>query len=171
MEALHLAGDDLPAWFLDTDYNGLCFHVSQAFFPRTKAWDSIKRAVGADFEPWEKRRGRRKSLVFQPNEQQVEWDLGDGTLSQSIDYGGGYELVLVNRIRERVKQWRKQDYTGLTRTTLDLLKHWRREGRREPLFFAKLEAAETIIFLVEAPLDLRQGDCCSARPGTRRNRF
>src|SRR5438552_18254864 len=92
MEALHLAGDDLPAWFLDTDYNGLCFHVSQAFFPRTKAWDSIKRAVGADFEPSEKRRGRRKSLVFQPNEQQVEWDLGDGTLSQSIDYGGGYEL-------------------------------------------------------------------------------
>ena len=121
--------------------------------------------------PPEKRAGRRKSLVFQPNEQQVEWDLGDGTLSQSIDYGGGYELVLVNRIRERVKQWRKQDYPGVTRTTLDLLKHWRREGRREPLFFAKLEAAETIIFLVEAPLDLRQGDCCSARPGTRRNRF
>src|SRR5438067_6212996 len=81
------------------------------------------------------------------------------------------ELVLVNRIRERVKQWRKQDYPGVTRTTLDLLKHWSREGRREPLFFAKLEAAETIIFLVEAPLDLRQGDCCSARPGTRRNRF
>ena len=33
MEVLHRRGDDVPAWFLDTDYNGLCFHVSQAFFP------------------------------------------------------------------------------------------------------------------------------------------
>ena len=32
MDALHRTGDDVPAWFLDTDYNGLCFHVSQAFF-------------------------------------------------------------------------------------------------------------------------------------------
>ena len=107
--------------------------------------------------PPEKRRGRRKSLVFQPNEQKVEWDLRDGTLTHSAEYGGGYELVLVNRIRERVKHWREQNYPGVTRTTLDLLQHWKREGRKEPLFFAQLEAAETIIFLVEAPLDLRQG--------------
>src|SRR5208337_4210078 len=33
----HRKGDDVPAWFLDTDYNGLCFHVCQAFFPRTGA--------------------------------------------------------------------------------------------------------------------------------------
>ena len=43
-------GDDVPAWFLDTDYNGLVFHVSQAFFPRTSAWDSLKRALKAEFE-------------------------------------------------------------------------------------------------------------------------
>ncbi len=29
-------GSDVPAWFLDTDYNELSFHVSQAFFPRTE---------------------------------------------------------------------------------------------------------------------------------------
>jgi adenine-specific DNA-methyltransferase len=50
MQADHRTGSDVPAWFLDTDYNGLCFHVSQAFFPRTSAWDSLKRALGADFE-------------------------------------------------------------------------------------------------------------------------
>lgn len=105
----------------------------------------------------EKREGRRKSLVFQPNEQRVEWDLRDGTLARSTEYGGGYELLLVNRIRERVKQWRAAGYPGVTRTTRDLLKHWTREGRRQPLFFAQIEAAETIIFLTEAPLDLRQG--------------
>lgn len=34
MDPDHLQGDNVPAWFLDTDYNDLCFHVSQAFFPR-----------------------------------------------------------------------------------------------------------------------------------------
>ena len=30
LEVDHRKGDDVPAWFLDADYNGLCFHVSQA---------------------------------------------------------------------------------------------------------------------------------------------
>ena len=25
MDVTHGAGDDVPAWFLDTDYNGMCF--------------------------------------------------------------------------------------------------------------------------------------------------
>ena len=50
METEHRKGDDVPAWFLDTDYNGLCFHVSQAFFPRTAAWDNLKRALKASYE-------------------------------------------------------------------------------------------------------------------------
>ena len=50
METEHRSGDDVPAWFLDTDYNGLCFHVGQAFFPRTAAWDDLKRALKAEFE-------------------------------------------------------------------------------------------------------------------------
>ncbi len=37
MDVTHRSGHDVPAWFLDTDYNDLCFHVSQAFFPRTSA--------------------------------------------------------------------------------------------------------------------------------------
>jgi adenine-specific DNA-methyltransferase len=50
MEVNHRRGDDVPAWFLDTDYNGLCFHVSQAFFPRTSAWDNLKRALRGDYD-------------------------------------------------------------------------------------------------------------------------
>lgn len=50
METEHRNGDDVPAWFLDTDYNDLCFHVSQAFFPRTSAWDNLKRALKATYE-------------------------------------------------------------------------------------------------------------------------
>ncbi len=50
MEVHHRRGDDVPAWFLDTDYNGLCFHVSQAFFPRTSAWDNLKKALKGEYE-------------------------------------------------------------------------------------------------------------------------
>jgi adenine-specific DNA-methyltransferase len=50
MEALHRNGDEVPAWLLDTDYNGLCFHVSQAFFPRTGAWENLKRDLRADYD-------------------------------------------------------------------------------------------------------------------------
>ena len=45
MEVDHEPGDHVPAWFLDTNYNELSFHVSQAFFPRTSAWDNLKRAL------------------------------------------------------------------------------------------------------------------------------
>jgi adenine-specific DNA-methyltransferase len=44
------SGLDVPAWFLDTDYNGMVFRVCQAFFPRTQAWDNLKRALKADFD-------------------------------------------------------------------------------------------------------------------------
>jgi adenine-specific DNA-methyltransferase len=50
METDHRAGTDVPAWFLDTDYNGLCFHVGQAFFPRTAAWDDLRRSLKGEFE-------------------------------------------------------------------------------------------------------------------------
>ena len=50
MQVLHKSGDDVPAWLLDTDYNGLSFHVSQAFFPRTQAWDNLKRALKGEYE-------------------------------------------------------------------------------------------------------------------------
>jgi len=55
MDAHHLAGDNVPAWFLDTDWNDLSFHISQAFFPRTGAWDNLRKALKGDFEEsvWE----------------------------------------------------------------------------------------------------------------------
>jgi type III restriction enzyme len=67
------------------------------------------------------------------------------------------ELELVNLIRERLGSWREQGYPGATRTSLELLRYWRREGRQHRLFFAQLEAAETIVFLTEARSDLLQG--------------
>jgi adenine-specific DNA-methyltransferase len=35
----------IQAWFLDDDYDGTVFRVSQAFFPVTDAWDKLARAL------------------------------------------------------------------------------------------------------------------------------
>lgn len=70
MEVKHRNGDDVPAWFLDTDYNNMCFHVSQAFFPRTSEWDKLKKALKGEFEEsvWEHLAGT-VSAPFVPGEQ------------------------------------------------------------------------------------------------------
>lgn len=43
-------GDDVPAWMLDSDYNGRVFRATQVFFPRTAAWDALKRALKSTHE-------------------------------------------------------------------------------------------------------------------------
>jgi len=103
--------------------------------------------------------GLRPSIVFPPRDQRDEWSLASGILKKSDSYIGGYELALVTLIRERVSKWREEGYNGVTRTTLDLLHWWKRDGRdeRKRLFYAQLEAAETIIFLNEARADYLQG--------------
>ncbi|MCA1560781.1 MAG: DEAD/DEAH box helicase family protein [Acidobacteria bacterium] len=71
--------------------------------------------------------------------------------------GIAIELKLVNLVRTRVKQWRAEGWPGVSGTTLELLEYWRRDGRQQRLFFAQLEATETIVFLTEARRDYLQG--------------
>jgi adenine-specific DNA-methyltransferase len=74
-EAQHAAGDDVPAWFLDTSWNGLSFHVSQAFFPRTSAWDNLRKALKTDFE-------------------ESVWDHLSGTVSAPFTEGDSREVAV-----------------------------------------------------------------------------
>ena len=65
-------GGDVPAWFLDTDYNGLVFRPRQAFFPLTGAWDNLKRALRAEFDDavWAHLAGdTSEPFVAGPNQQ------------------------------------------------------------------------------------------------------
>ena len=57
---------------------------------------------------------------------------------------------LVNLIRDAVAGWRKAHYPGATTATKQLLWHWRSEVNDPRLFFAQVEAAETLIWLTEA---------------------
>jgi adenine-specific DNA-methyltransferase len=55
MQALHMNGDNVPMWMLDTGWNGMAFRAEQVFFPRTSAWDSLRRALRSthDDSVWE----------------------------------------------------------------------------------------------------------------------
>ena len=50
MDSGHREGADVPTWFPDTDYNGLCLHVCRAFFPKTSAWEGLKRSPHGEFD-------------------------------------------------------------------------------------------------------------------------
>ncbi len=94
--------------------------------------------------------GRRRAMYYYRSP-------GGDTEANGEGRGTEVELPLVNLIRERLGEWRKVDYPGVSRTTLELLRYWRRDGRQMRLFFAQLEAVETVIFLSEARTDFLQG--------------
>jgi adenine-specific DNA-methyltransferase len=93
MNPSHLRGDDVPAWLLDTDYNDLVFHGSQVFFPRTGAWDNLKKALKATHD-------------------ESVWDHLAGTISAPFEAGEhnriavkviddrGNELIVVKSLSE-----------------------------------------------------------------------
>ena len=63
---LHSSGaDKIAAWFLDADFDGRCFCITQAFFPNQKAWEKIAKALGskADADAFEAFKGT-ESLPF-----------------------------------------------------------------------------------------------------------
>jgi type III restriction enzyme len=79
--------------------------------------------------------------------------------SQSFDDPGNFvPLPLVNQIRERVGKWKDAGYPGRTSVTKKLMEHWKDYSERETkFFFCQIEAIETLIWLVEAPENERQG--------------
>jgi len=91
MEPYHRRGEEVPAWFLDTDYNGLCFHVSQAFFPRTGAWENLKKALKGEYEEsvWEHLAGT-VSAPFEAGE--------NGQVAVKVIDERGNELLVVQKL-------------------------------------------------------------------------
>jgi adenine-specific DNA-methyltransferase len=87
----HRDGDDVPAWFLDTDYNDLCFHVCQAFFPRTSAWDNLRKALKGHYEEsvWEHLSGAM-STPFEAGEH--------GQIAVKVIDDRGNELLVVKKL-------------------------------------------------------------------------
>lgn len=89
----HRRGDDVPAWLLDTDYNGLVFHGNQVFFPRTGAWEHLKKALRAshDESVWDHLAGTA-SAPFEAGEH--------AQVAVKVIDDRGNELIVVKRLEE-----------------------------------------------------------------------
>ena len=80
--------------------------------------------------------------------------------SKAFDDPGLFvEIPRVNQVRERVGAWRAAGYPGVTGITKRLLEYWNdpEEFGTRRFFFCQLEAAETLIWLTEAPAADRVG--------------
>jgi len=93
MDTDHRTGGDVPAWFLDTDYNGLCFHVCQAFFPRTSAWENLRKALKATYEEsvWDHLAGTTSAPFEEGEHREVAVKVIDDR---------GNELLVVKKLDE-----------------------------------------------------------------------
>ena len=98
-ETQHARGTDVAAWFLDTDYDGMTFHICQAFFPGdANAWDKLQRAlrtqiapetfelmrstISFPFKPGKHKRIAAKVIDFRGNEVVRVIPLGGGAYQQ-----------------------------------------------------------------------------------------
>lgn len=93
MQAESLNADEVPAWFLDTSYDDLCFRVAQAFFPRTEAWKNLKRALAPDYEDsvWDHLHGTESAPFEAP---------ADGKIAVKVIDVRGNELMVVKLLSE-----------------------------------------------------------------------
>ena len=88
----------MPAWFLDTDYNGLCFHVCQAFFPRTGAWDNLQEGAQGRV------RGQRCGTTW-PARSARPFEAGEhGQIAVKVIDDRGNELLVVKGLRDAAKE-------------------------------------------------------------------
>ena len=106
-------------------------------------------------EPAEHWRYNQKTRKFsrEPGRRPAGYLIASGDSKTFDDPGVFVEIPLVNQIRPRVDAWRNAGYPGVSSITKRLLDYWRdpEEYENRRFFFCQLEAAETLIWLTEAP--------------------
>ena len=55
----------------------------------------------------------------------------------------------IDQLRDALRDWRRQNYPGVTAISRKLLLHWSDPSREDRILFAQREAAETAIYLAE----------------------
>lgn len=96
METDSMKAADVPAWFLDTNFNSSgAFVVDQAFFPRTSAWESLRKELRGNFEDsvWDALSGTLSEPFAAPDTGQVAVKVIDDR---------GNELVVVKSLSQAV---------------------------------------------------------------------
>jgi adenine-specific DNA-methyltransferase len=84
--------DKVAAWFLDSDFDGRCFCITQAFFPNQDAWGKIAKSLGssADLDAFEQLKGTT-SLPFVKGKY--------GRVAVKVIDPRGNEVMAIRRLR------------------------------------------------------------------------
>ena len=83
--------------------------------------------------------GRRPSSFYIPvprqktKQKQIELDTAEGAFGTELQK----ENEFINKVRAKIKQWRDGGYSGITKTSRDLLSYWRDDTRENKLFFCQ----------------------------------
>jgi len=94
---------------------------------------------------------RRASSFYIPvpraktKQKKLELNIAEGAFGNELQK----ENKFINKVRTKIKQWRDGGYTGITKTSRDLLSYWRDDTRENKLFFCQIEALETLIYINE----------------------
>ncbi|MBU1089942.1 DEAD/DEAH box helicase family protein [Patescibacteria group bacterium] len=94
---------------------------------------------------------RRPSSFYIPvpraktKQKQMEFNTSEGAFGAELQK----ENEFINKVRAKIKQWRESGYTGITKTSRDLLSYWQDETRDNKLFFCQIEAMETLMYVNE----------------------
>lgn len=94
---------------------------------------------------------RRPSSFYIPvprasnKKKQLELNTAEGAFGSELQK----ENEFINKVRAKIKNWRNENYPGLTKASRDLLSFWQDETRENKLFFCQIEAMETLMYLNE----------------------
>jgi type III restriction enzyme len=94
---------------------------------------------------------RRPSSFYIPvpraktKQKQLELNISEGAFGSELQK----ENELINKVRDKIKEWRKSGYNGITKASRDLLHFWQDDQRENKLFFCQIEALETLIYINE----------------------
>ena len=75
--------------------------------------------------------------------KRAEQNVAEGAFGSELQK----ENEFINKVREKIKEWRSKDYPGLTKTSRDLLFYWKDENRDNKLFFCQVESLETLMYI------------------------
>ena len=94
---------------------------------------------------------RRPSNFYIPvpkaktKQQKLEINVAEGAYGSELQK----ENEFINKVRAKIKDWREGGYSGITKTSRDLLAYWCDDMRENKLFFCQIEALETLMYINE----------------------
>ncbi len=120
--------------------------LNSPYFEPTRHFSADERGLTEEIVDF-----RRPSSFYIPvprartKQYQLDLNLAEGAFGAELQE----ENEFINKVRAKIKEWRESGYSGITKTSRDLLSYWRDDTRENKLFFCQIEALETLMYLNE----------------------